>query len=114
MSSRIIPPPVTPTGNVVHTRILLEIFLHAYAVGAAVVILRTTLRLFGVTETLWVTSFLDQLVLPVILVLDRIPGGNASLVGNLTPADATLVAAVVVVPMALLARGRPPRPRPPT
>jgi hypothetical protein len=60
-----------------------------------------------------VTTLLDQAVLPVTFVLDRIPGGNAALIANLTLADATLIAGVVVVPMALIARGRPPRSRVP-
>lgn len=111
MSTRIIPPPVSDSGSIVHTRILLEIFLHVYALGTAIVLVRTTLRLFGVTENLWVTTLLDQAVLPVIFVLDRIPGGNVGILGPLTLADATLIAGVIVVPLALVARGRSPRPR---
>jgi len=46
-------------------------------------------------------------------VLDRIPGGNVGILGALTLADATLIAGVIVVPLALVARGRSPRPRVP-
>jgi hypothetical protein len=111
MNSRITPPPVSESGTVIHTRILLEIFLHVYAVASAIILVRASLRALGVDQNLWVTSLLDQLVLPATILLDRIPGAQRTLAGAMTLTDLTLLAGVAIVPLALVARGRPPAKR---
>jgi hypothetical protein len=82
----------------------MELALHAYAVFAALITLRGTLRALGVGSQVWIGELLYGLTDPVVRPLLFLPGADVTVFGRLTLADATLLATVVLVPIGLLAR----------
>ncbi len=82
----------------------MELALHAYAIVAAFVTLRGTLRALGVGAQVWIGSFVYRLTDPIAKPLLYLPGADVTVFGRLTLADATLLAAVGLVPIGLLAR----------
>ncbi len=87
------------------SRALFEIGLWAYAVISALIIARVLILAFNVQGNVWVVEFIDSLTRIFIWPLKRLPGGDALVVGELTLADFTLLAFVVIVPLLLIAFG---------
>lgn len=102
-----IEPPRSPrrgSAQELKSQLGLELALNAYAVVGAAVILRCLLLGLGIGDRLWIGSAIlgptDVLVKPLALL----PGSGFVLVGRLTMADATLLAAIVLIPIGIVAR----------
>jgi len=107
--ARSIEPPRAPRRTAVQelkSQLALELALHAYAVLGATVILRCLLLSLGIDDRLWVGGLALRLSDPLVLPLTLLPGSNHELVGRLTLADATVLAVLALVPIAMIARPR--------
>lgn len=87
------------------SQLAVELALTAYAVIAGLIIIRALLLSVGISGSLWVGSFIYGITDPMASILKLAPGGDFELIGRLTLADLTLLAAVVAFPLFLLARG---------
>lgn len=97
-------PPRRASAEELRSQLAMELALHAYAVFAAFVTLRSTLRALGVGRQVWIGDLLYGLTDPVVRPLLFLPGASVTVFGRLTLADATLLATIVLVPIGLLAR----------
>jgi hypothetical protein len=102
-----IEPPRSPrrgTAQELKSQLALELALNGYAVVGAAILLRCLLLSLGVGDRLWIGSAIlsptDILVRPLAIL----PGADFELAGHLTLADATLLAAIVLVPIGIVAR----------
>ena len=104
-------PPRHGAAQELKSQLALELALNGYAVVGAAIFIRCLLLSVGVDDRLWIGSAIlsptDILVRPLAIL----PGADFELAGHLTLADATLLAAVVLVPIGIVAR--PLRPREP-
>ncbi len=75
-----------------------------FSVSAAFIIIRSLLLSIGIADNLWVGSVIYGVTDPFADVLKFFPGGDFEIVGRLTLADLTLLAAVIAVPAAIVAR----------
>ncbi|MGI8406732.1 MAG: hypothetical protein ACR2OE_18545 [Thermomicrobiales bacterium] len=82
-----------------------ELLLTAYALISSVIILRTLLVVLGITDRVWLGSFVYGLTDPITKVLDAISGANRTLMLGLTLADLTFLAPVLLFPLGLFAIG---------
>ena len=82
-----------------------ELLLTAYALVSAITILRTLLVILGITDRVWLGSFVYGLTDPITKVLDAIPGADRALILGLTLADLTFLAPVLLFPLGLFAIG---------
>lgn len=87
------------------SQLAVELALTAYAFVAGLVIIRTLLLSVGITNSLWVGSFIYGITDPFAAVLKLLPGADFQIINRLTLADITMLAAVVAFPLFLLARG---------
>lgn len=99
--SRLRPSPVTSGRSQLAT----ELLLTAYAAVSALIVLRTVLVLLDITDRVWLGSFVYGILRPVTRILDHLPGADRMIVQNLTLADLTLLAPVVLFPLGLIATG---------
>ena len=83
-----------------------ELLLTTYALVGSIIILRTILVIFGVSNRIWIGSFVYGLTNPVTTVLSYIPGATRPLWGNLTTVDFTLVALLLLFLLGIVASGR--------
>jgi hypothetical protein len=89
------------------SQLALELLLHLYALVGTLIVLRSLLRAIGVNSDLWVGRAVYGLTRPLALPFGLLPGGSFALAGDLTVADATLLAGVVLFPIGVyLAGGR--------
>lgn len=89
-------------------KVALEVILTVYALGAAVVIVRTIMLLLGVTDRVWIGRIVYGSTSLFTDVLANIPGFGHVILGPFTMVDILLVAIVVLFPLGLLASS--PRP----
>lgn len=89
-------------------KVALEVLLTIYAVGATVVIVRTIMLLFGVTDRVWIGRMVFGSTSLFTDAMARVPGFGHQLVGPFTMVDLLLVAIVVLFPLGILASS--PRP----
>jgi uncharacterized protein YggT (Ycf19 family) len=85
-------------------RLLAQMGVAAFALASAFVIIRSLLLSVGIADNLWVGSVIYRLTDPIANVVKIVPGGDLELVGRLTLADLTMLAMVVVVPAAIVAK----------
>lgn len=91
----------------VRPQIALELLLNAYALVGGLIVLRSLLLAIGVNRRLWIGHAIYGATRYFALPLTVLPGGDLVLLGELTVADATLLAGVVLFPILLfLLRGR--------
>jgi hypothetical protein len=102
-----IEPPRSPrrgSAQELKSQLALELALNAYAIVGALVIVRCLLLSLGIGDRLWIGAAVlgptDALVRPLAIL----PGSGFALVGHLTTADVTLLAAIVIFPIGILAR----------
>jgi hypothetical protein len=88
------------------SQLALELILNAYAVGGAVVIFRALLKSLGVDTRLWVGEAIYGVTGQFVRPLTLLPGAGTVIAGDLTLADATLVAMVVLFPLGLFIYGQ--------
>lgn len=94
--------------SLIHARMLFEIGLWAYSIVSGLIVARLLILLFNVEGRVWVVDFIDGLTDLMVWPLQRLPGGERGLPGGLTLSDATLLVFVILVPLLLIAFGRPP------
>jgi len=92
-----------PTGGS-GARLLAQMGIALYALLAAFIIIRSLLLSIGIADNLWVGGVIYGITDPFVAVLKILPGGSFELVGRLTLADLTLLAGIVAVPAAIVAR----------
>jgi hypothetical protein len=92
-------------------RALFEIGLWAYAVISALIVARILILAFNVEGNVWVVDFIEGLTNIFAWPLQRLPGGDRQIAGELTIADVTLLAFVLLVPLFLIAVGNQQRGR---
>ncbi len=88
----------------------MELLLNAYAVAGAIIVLRTLLRALRIGSQIWIGSIVYGITDPFARPILLLPGADFAILGDLTLADATLLAAVILFPIGLLARRRESRP----
>jgi hypothetical protein len=89
------------------SQLALEVGLVIYAMGGAVLLVRLVLLLLGVDDRIWVGATIYRLTDSLVWLLTLLPGANRELLGRASLADLTAVAALVLVPLVVLARDRP-------
>ena len=98
-------PGQTGAAQEIRSQVALELMLNAYAAGAALIALRTLLLALGVDQHLWIGRAIYGPSRLLIMPFSFIPGSGLQVVGRLTLADATLFAAVLLLPLAILIFG---------
>ena len=93
------------------SRVLFEIALWFYAIVSALIMARIVILAFNVQGNVWIVEFIDQLTNNFVWPLQAVPGGSTRIAGNLTLTDVTLITFVVLVPLVLMALGKPARRR---
>lgn len=94
--------------SIIHSRALFEIALWAYAIASGLIVARVLILLFNVEGRVWVVTFINRLTELMVWPLERLPGGERNFPGGLTLSDVTLLVFVMLVPLLLIAFGRPP------
>lgn len=89
-------------------KVALEVILFLYAIGATIVIVRTIMLLFGVTDRVWIGRVVYGSTSLFTDALANIPGFGHVILGPFTMVDLLLIAIVVLFPLGLLATS--PRP----
>ncbi len=97
-------PPRRGAAQEVNSQLALKIALHVFAIGGAAVILRCLLLSLAIDERLWIGASILQRTDILLRPFSFLPGADYRLVGNLSLADATLLAGVLLVPIGILAR----------
>jgi hypothetical protein len=100
-------PPQKPRSDVkeIKSQLALEVLLHVYAVGGALLLFRGLLKALRVDDTLWVGAAIYGVTEIFVRPFAILPAASRALTGDLTLADATLVALVVLFPLGLLVYG---------
>jgi len=88
------------------SRVLFEIGLWLYAVASGIIVTRSIVLALDVSGEIWIVNFVRTLTGPIVDLLKRLPGGDATIVGAMTLADVTLLVFVGIVPLMLIAFGR--------
>ena len=81
------------------------VVLNIYAALAAVIVLRTVLVGFGATESIWMGRFIQGLTGRVTGLLAVLPGADRALIGPFTMVDISLVGAMLLFPLGVIAAG---------
>lgn len=87
------------------SQVAMEILLVLYAVLATIVLIRTVLVLLGISDRVWVGSFIYGLTAPLTDSLAVVPGFSRELLGPLTMVELILLGLVVLFPLGLVATG---------
>jgi len=77
--------------------------LNIYAVIASVIVLRTVLVAFEATESIWMGRFVFGLTSRVTDVMEVLPGATREIWGPFTMIDISLLGAVLLFPLGLVA-----------
>lgn len=85
------------------SQVAMEVLLALYAILATIVLIRTVLVLLGITDRIWVGSFIYGLTAPVTDALAIVPGFSHELLGPLTMVELILLGLVVLFPLGLVA-----------
>ena len=93
--------------EVLRSQLAVEVALTAFALAGAALLLRVALLLLEPSARVWTVATIYAMTDPLVWPLTLVPGGNRPLLGAATLADLTAVALLALVPLALLARGRP-------
>jgi hypothetical protein len=104
MRDAIVPPRSRRSGanQEFRSQVFIEILLNLYAVVGAFVVIRALLLTIGVTDRVWIGRTIYRATRPLVLPFSFIPGSDFTIVGSLTLTDVTLLAGVVLFPLALL------------
>jgi uncharacterized protein YggT (Ycf19 family) len=79
--------------------------LNAYAAIAAVIVLRTVLVALGATESIWMGRFIERLLGRLTGPMEVLPGATREIVGPFTMVDISLMGAVLLFPLGVVATG---------
>jgi hypothetical protein len=94
------------TINVARSSLAIEILLNIYAVVVVVIIARFVLLAASVVPALPLSSRVYGASDPFVRLFGRLPGADFMLIGKVTLPDVTVVAMLLLVPLAALARSR--------
>ena len=83
----------------------LILLLNAYAAIGALFVSRAILNALEISGRYWVGRQIFRATDPFATILELFPGGSSVLAGQMTVADLTLVLAVVLFPLGILAFG---------
>ena len=83
----------------------LILLLQAYAAAGALFISRAILRALEISGQYWVGRQIFRATNPFGAILELFPGGSVVITGQMTVADLTLVLALVLFPLGILAFG---------
>lgn len=89
------------------SQVATEILLVLYAVLATIVLIRTVLVVFRISDRVWIGSFVYGITSPITDALALVPGFTRELVGPLTMVELILLALVVLFPLGLAATAKP-------
>ena len=79
--------------------------LNVYAALAAVIVLRTVLVALGATESIWMGRFIERILGRVTGLMEVLPGATREVVGPFTMVDISLMGAVLLFPLGVVATG---------
>lgn len=105
MNSRFTPPRPPSSSQEIRSQLALELLLNAYAIGGALIVFRALLKSLQVSRDLWVGAAIYGITDLVERPVTLLPGAGTHIFGDLSLADATLVALVVLFPLGLLVVG---------
>jgi hypothetical protein len=105
MSSRFTPPRPPSSSQEIRSHLAFELLLNAYAIGGALMIFRALLKALEVDGNLWVGAAIYGITDLIERPISLLPGSDSIVFGDMTLADSTLVALVVLFPLGLLVWG---------
>ena len=82
-----------------------RVVLNLYAAAAAVIVLRTLLVAFGVTESIWMGRFVFGITSRLTDIMEMVPGATREILGPFTMVDISLIGLVLLVPLGIVASG---------
>lgn len=94
------------TINVARSSLAIEILLNIYAIVMVLILTRLLLLAASVVATLPLSSRIYGITEPLMLPFDLLPGANTVIIGDVTLPDITVLALLLLVPLAALARSR--------
>lgn len=94
------------TINAARSSLAIEILLNIYALVVVAMVARVVLLAANVVPMLPLSSRIYGLTDPLVRPFDLLPNANRTLIGGVTLPDATIVAVLLLVPLAALARSR--------
>ena len=89
----------------IRSQAALELLLNLYAVFGALILFRSILRALGVDRGLWVGEAIYGITDLFVRPLTPLPAATRRLVGDLTLADFTLLAVVILLPIGVAIYG---------
>jgi hypothetical protein len=105
VSQRFVPPRPPGSSQEIRSQLALELMLNGYAVGGALMVFRALLKALEVDRNLWVGAAIYGITDLIARPISLLPGASSLVAGDMTLADATLVALVVLFPLGLLVLG---------
>jgi hypothetical protein len=88
------------------SQIAVELALLVYSAVAGVLLVRIVLLLLEIDPRLWIGRTFYRYTDPVVNLLARLPGADRTIVRDVTLPDLTFLAVLLLVPLAMIARGR--------
>jgi hypothetical protein len=82
-----------------------ELLLTAFAAVGSIIVLRTVLVMLDVSERIWIGQFVFGLTSPVTDLLEYLPGSGREIYANLTVIDVTLLGALFLFLLGIIATG---------
>jgi hypothetical protein len=87
------------------TQLPLILMLNGYAIVGALFVSRAILHALEISGRYWVGRQIFRATDPFASILELFPGGSSIVTGQMTVADLTLVLAVILFPLGILAFG---------
>jgi hypothetical protein len=82
-----------------------ELLLTAFAIVGSIIVLRTVLVVLDVSDRIWIGDFVYGLTRPVTDLLEYLPGSGRVVYANLTVVDLTLLGALFLFLLGIIATG---------
>jgi hypothetical protein len=82
-----------------------ELLLTAFAAVGSIIVLRTVLVVLDVSDRVWIGQFIFGLTSPVTDLLEYLPGSGRVIYANLTVIDVTLLGALFLFLLGIIATG---------
>jgi uncharacterized protein YggT (Ycf19 family) len=82
-----------------------ELLLTAFAAVGSIIVLRTVLVVLDVSDRVWIGQFIFGLTSPVTGILEYLPGSGRVIYANLTVIDLTLLGALFLFLLGIIATG---------
>lgn len=90
--------------QVFRSQLAAEVALTLYALIGAALLVRLVLLLLGIGADVWTGAAIRSVTSPILWPLTLLPGADRPLIGLATLPDFTVVAVILLVPLAFLAR----------